>query len=86
LQSTFAFHKYSGKSVLRYELGMDIWGGGTLMCIQGPYPTSMYTYIATLNKVMRHHLDPYERVEANDGERKLATRTKIICPKNVENL
>ena len=35
--NAFASHKYTGKSALRYEIGVSILGGD-LVWIQGPYP------------------------------------------------
>ena len=64
--NAFASHKYAGKSALRYELGVSILGGD-LVWIQGPYPAGKYTDIKIFNKVLRHFLDPGERVEADEG-------------------
>jgi hypothetical protein len=47
--NAFAYHKYAGKSALRYELGMSILGGD-LVWIQGPYPAGKYNDIKYLTK------------------------------------
>ena len=80
--NAFASHKFAGKSALRYELGVSILGGD-LVWIQGPYPAGKYTDIKIFNKVLRHYLEPGERVEADDGYRGHAS--KIKCPKNDAN-
>lgn len=66
--NAFASHKYAGKSALRYELGVDI-RAGNLVWIQGPYPAGKYTDITIFNEVLRHFLEPGERVEADEGYR-----------------
>ena len=78
----FASHKYAGKSALRYELGIDILEGN-LVWIQGPYPAGKFNDIAIFNKVLRHYLEPWERVEADNGY--VGHGDKIKCPKNVAN-
>jgi hypothetical protein len=62
--NAFASHKFAGKSALRYELGVSILGGD-LVWIQGPYPARKYTDNKIFNKVLRHYLEPGERVEAD---------------------
>ena len=42
--NAFASHKYTGKSALCYELGINILAGN-LVRIQGPYPAGKYTDI-----------------------------------------
>jgi hypothetical protein len=81
--NAFAFHKYVGKSALRYEMGVSILGGD-LVWIQGPYPTGRYMDIKKFNKVVHHFLDPGERVEADEGY--VGHPDKIKCPQNVGNL
>jgi hypothetical protein len=80
--NAFASHKYAGKSALRYELGISIFGGN-LVWIQGSYPAGKYTDIIIFNKVLTNFLEPGERVEADDGYRGHAD--KIKCPKNDAN-
>ncbi len=81
--NTFASHKYAGKSILHYELGMSILGGD-LVWIQGPYPAGKFTDIKILNKVLHHFLDPGEQVETDEGY--VVHPDKIKCPQNVGNL
>jgi hypothetical protein len=85
--SPFGSHKYAGKSALCYELGIDILMGN-LVRIQGPYPTRAWPDIKVFTSCLAHFLEPYERVEADDGYRGHADKVK--CPKNdvnpVENL
>jgi hypothetical protein len=80
--NAFASHKYAEKSALRYELDVSILGGD-LVWIQGPYPAGKFTDIKIFNKVLRHFLDPGERVEANEGY--VGHPNKIKCPQNVGN-
>jgi hypothetical protein len=80
--NVFASHKYPGKSTLRYELGMSILEGD-LVWIQGPYPADKYTGIEIFNKVLRHFLDPWEQLEAEEGY--AGHPDKIKCPQNVGN-
>ena len=55
--NAFGSHKYTGKSTLRYELGVDILAGN-LVWIQWPYPAGKYTDITIFNKVLRNFLEP----------------------------
>ncbi len=59
--NAFASHKYTGKSALRYELGVDILAGN-LVWIQGPYPAGKYSDIVIFNEVLTFFLEPGERV------------------------
>ena len=61
--NAFRSHKYSGKSALRYEIGVSILRGD-LVWINGPYPAGAWTDIKIFNKVLRHFLEEGERVEA----------------------
>jgi hypothetical protein len=83
----FGSHKYAGKSALRYELGVDILMGN-LVWIQRPYPAGAWPDIKIFTSCLAHFLEPYERVEADDGYRGHADKVK--CPKNdvnpIENL
>jgi hypothetical protein len=56
---------------------------GNLVWIQGPYPAGKYTDIKIFNKVLRHFLEPGERVEADEGYR--SHPDKIKCPGNDAN-
>ena len=60
--------KNACKSVIRYELGVDIIAGN-LVWIQGPYPAGKYNDITIFNQCLRHFLEPGERVEADKGYR-----------------
>jgi hypothetical protein len=75
----FASHKYSLKSALCYEIGVSIIGGD-LVWIQGPYQAGCFNDIAIFNKVLRHFLEPGERVEADNGY--VGATDKIKCPDN----
>ncbi len=48
--NAFGSFKYAGKSVLCYELGVDILAGN-LVWVWGPYPTGKYTDIAILHSL-----------------------------------
>jgi hypothetical protein len=61
------------------EIGISIIGGG-LVWIQGPYPAGRFNFIAIFNKVLRHSLEPGERVEADNGY--VGAADKIKCPDN----
>lgn len=80
--NAFGSHKYAGKSALRYELGICI-RTGCLVWIQGPYPAGKWNDIAIFNHCLGHFLDPYERVEADNGYR--GHVDKVKCPKNPNN-
>jgi hypothetical protein len=77
-----ASHKYAGKFALHYELGLSILGGD-LVWIQGPYLTGKYMDIKIITKVLRHFLDPGERIKANEGY--VGHPKKNKCPQNVVN-
>jgi hypothetical protein len=66
--NAFASHKYLGKSALRYEIGVSILGGD-LVWIQGPYPAGAFNDVKIFNKVLRHFLEPGERVKADKVSR-----------------
>ena len=78
----FGSHKYAGKSALCYELGIDILMGN-LVWIQGPYPARVWPDIKIFTSCRAPFLEPYERVEADDGYRGHADKVK--CPKKVVN-
>ena len=77
--NAFGSHKYSGKSALRYEIGVSILRGD-LVWINGPYPAGAWTDIKIFNKVLRHFLEEGERVEADNGY--VGATDKIKCPNN----
>ncbi len=66
--NVFASHKYTGKSALRYELGVGILAGN-LVWIQCPCPVSKYTEIKIFIKVLTYFLQSGEHVEADEGYR-----------------
>ena len=80
--NAFASHKYNGKSALRYELGVCILTGH-LVWIEGPFPAGKYNDITIFKNGLAHFLDPYERVEADNGYRGYVDKVK--CPKNAAN-
>jgi hypothetical protein len=81
--NAFMYHRYAGKSAIRYKLGMRILGGD-LVWIQGPYPMVKFIDVKIFNKVLHHFLDPGKQVKANDGY--IGHPDKIKCPQNVGNL
>ena len=62
----FSSHKFKGKCALRYELGVDI-VEGNLVWIEGPCPAGKCSDIVIFRQTLIHHLDPFERVVADDG-------------------
>jgi hypothetical protein len=68
-----------GKSALRYKIGLSILGGD-LVWIQGPYPAGAFNNVKIFNKVLRHFLEPGERVEADNGY--VSAADKVKCPDN----
>ena len=62
----FSSHKFKGKCALRYEIGVDI-VSGNIAWIEGPYAAGKYPDINIFRLALAHWLDPYERVEADDG-------------------
>ncbi len=77
--NTFGSHKYAGKSVLCYELGLDILAGN-LVWVGGPYPDGAWPDIKIFNNELSHLLEPGERVEADNGY--VGHTDKIKCPNN----
>ena len=71
--------EHAFKFALRYEIGVSIVGGG-LVWIQGPYPAGRFSDIVIFNKVLRHFLEPGERVEADNDN--VGAADKIKCPDN----
>jgi hypothetical protein len=78
----FWSHKYVGKSTLCYELGVDSLMGN-LVWIQGPYPAKAWPDIKIFTSCLAHFLEPYGRVEADNGYQGHADKVK--CPKNDVN-
>ena len=79
----FSSHKFKGKCGLRYELGVDI-KEGNLVWINGPFPCGKYPDITIFRNGLRHFLDPFERVEADDGYIGEAPY-HVKCPKCAAN-
>jgi hypothetical protein len=78
----FSSHKYGGKSVLRYELGVDILARN-LVWVSGPYPAGRWTDVKIFDGVLSNLLELGERVEANNGYVGRADKAK--CPNNYCN-
>ncbi len=79
----FGSHKYSGKSALRYELGVNILARN-LVWVEGPYPAGMWPDLKIFNNILVHCLEPGECVEANNGY--MGHPEKVKCPHNDCNL
>jgi hypothetical protein len=62
----FVSHKYAGKSMLSYKLGVDILAGN-LVWVKGPYPTGTWPDVKIFNSVLLHCLELRKQVEANNG-------------------
>jgi hypothetical protein len=56
---------------------------GNLVWVEGPYPAGM-PGITIFRNGLSHHLDPFERVEADDGYVGEAPR-QVKCPKSAAN-
>ncbi len=54
------------KSGLRYEVGLSI-VGGEICWISGPYQPGLYNDLEIFRASFATYLDPFERVEADDG-------------------
>ena len=72
-------HKYTGKSSLRYKLGIDILAGN-LVWVGGPYPPGAWPDIKIFMHELAHLLKQGERVEADNGY--VGHPNKIKCPNN----
>ena len=57
---------------------------GNLVWIEGPYPAGKYSDITFFWNCLLHHLDPFERVEADDGYVGKSP-AKVKCPAGGEN-
>ncbi len=77
--NAFASHKYTGKSTLRYKIGVSILGGD-LVWFQGQYPAGKWMDIKIFNQVLQNFLDPGERVEADNGY--VGAADKVKCTDN----
>ena len=74
--SSFKFHK---RSALRYELGVCI-QTGDLCWISGGWPAGRYADVTIFRNGLINNLDPYERVEADDGYIAEAPE-RVRCPR-----
>ena len=63
---------------MRYEIGIDI-VNGNMVWIEGPYAAGKYPDVNIFRLALAHWLDPFERVEADDGYIGEAPQ-KIKCP------
>jgi hypothetical protein len=61
----FYSHKFK-KSGLRYEVGLSI-GTGDIVWLNGPYECGRWPDISIFRDSLLSHLEPAERVEADDG-------------------
>ena len=75
-------HKFL-KSGYRYEVGLCI-RTGDIVWINGPFECGKWPDISIFRDSLLSHLDPYERVEADDGYIGEAPR-HIKCPKSFTN-
>ena len=83
LNSAFSSHKYSMKSALRYEVGLDILRG-FIAWIHGPFPAGKWPDINIFRDALKHYLLINERVEADDGYIGEAPG-KVKCPASFVN-
>lgn len=79
----FSSHKFAGKCALRYEIGVDILAGNVVW-VEGPYAAGKYTDLTIFRTSLIHWLDPYERVEADDGYIGEAPQ-RVKCPSSAAN-
>jgi hypothetical protein len=71
--------KYAGKSVLQYELGINILAGN-LVWIKGPYPAGAWNDIKIFMNIRVNCLQPDKRTKADNGH--VGHAIKIKCPNN----
>ena len=62
----FSSHKFNKKSGLRYEVCVSILSGD-IVWINGPYECGKWPDISIFRDSLKSHLEPKERVEADDG-------------------
>jgi len=79
----FASHKFAMKSGVRYECAVDILKGH-FSWLNGPFPCGKWPDITIFRHGLMHHLDPNERVEADDGYVGEHPR-KVKCPAGFAN-
>ena len=78
---SFSSHKFAKKSGFRYEVATCILSGD-ICWISGPYPAGSWPDINIFRNGLKTYLEPYERVEADDGYLADAP-THVRCPKDV---
>ena len=76
-------HKYSKRSALRYEVGLDILRG-VISWIHGQFPAGRWPDINIFRDRLVHHRGQNKRVEANDGYIGEAPG-KVKCPTSFVN-
>jgi hypothetical protein len=59
----------------RHDISLH--GSSVLHACAGPYPAGKYNDIAIFNKVLRHYLEPWERVEADNGMLDMWTKSSV---------
>jgi hypothetical protein len=79
----FSSHKFNMKSGLRYEVGICI-KTGDIVWLNGPFPCGRNPDITIFRKALLSHLNPGERVEADDGYIGDAPQY-VKCPKAFTN-
>ena len=79
----FSSHKFNKKSGLRYEVCLCILTGD-IVWINGPYECGKWPDISIFRDSLKSHLEPNERVEADDGY--VGEHPHCIkCPKGFAN-
>jgi hypothetical protein len=73
-------HKFK-KSAVRYEVAVGI-KSGDICWFSGPHMAGKMNDVEIFRKSLRTYLDPFERVEADDGYVHEAP-AKVLCPKCV---
>lgn len=79
----FASHKFKMKSGLRYEVALCI-KTGDIVWVNGPYPCGQWNDISIFRDSLMSHLEPNERVEADDGYRGEHPQ-RVKCPAGFAN-
>ena len=69
--------KYAGKSMLQYELGINILAGN-LVWIKGPYPAGAWNDIKIFMNIPVNCLQPDKRTKADNGH--VGTPSKSSAP------
>ena len=77
----FSSHKYAKKSALRYEVALNI-QTGDICWINGGFLAGSWPDLEIFRKALITYLEPFERVEADDGYIGEAPQ-KVRCPKSI---